>query len=171
MPLSPFEKKIKAMNRMLENGGNMSDALRAAGYSENYAHSGRFAKTKTYKTYKELLNQYIPDTMIAEKHAEMMNATKLEHGVFPMLMDDTLIFELLMQTGCLVTKIVEIMGQKHVWYRAPDQQARKNAMDMAYKCKDHYAAEKFEDVTPLRKLSNEELAQKRKELIKMLLKK
>jgi hypothetical protein len=59
----------------------------------------------------------------------------------------------------------------HVWYYAPDNKARKDAIDMAYKLRGEFAPEKFEVTDPIRQLSDSELVEEVRDLKKFFLKK
>ncbi len=163
-------RRAETMKKLLENNGkSLSKAMLDAKYSPSYAKNPQLFK-KTRK-WKEIMADKLSEEMVSDVHAELLKATKLEQGIFPLKMEDELIRVLVSEVGCTVMKIVEIMGKKYVWYRAPDNQAKKAALDMAYKLQGKYAAEKFEEINPLAKLSNAELAEKRKILLKFLLKK
>ena len=55
-------KQKKAVDIMLENGGNVSKAMREAGYSENTAKTPQ--KLTQSDGYKELMEAYLPDDML-----------------------------------------------------------------------------------------------------------
>ena len=56
------DKVKKAIDNIIENGGNVSQALRDAGYSEAYArNSHKFIATKKFE---ELTEKYLPDDFL-----------------------------------------------------------------------------------------------------------
>lgn len=55
---------------------------------------------------------------------------------------DEEIVQLLADVNCTVRKIVHGETARHVYFWAPDNKARKEALDMGYKLKGHYAPEK-----------------------------
>ncbi|EKE25681.1 MAG: hypothetical protein ACD_5C00075G0013 [uncultured bacterium] len=162
-------RRAKTVKDILENTGkSVSKAMLDAGYSPSYAKNPQdFKKTRKWK---EIMDDKLSEEMVAEVHAELLKATKLEQAIFPLGVADELIRLIVSEVGCVVMKIVELMGKKYVWYRAPDAAAKKAAVDMVYKLRGKYAAEKFEEVNPLKKLSNAELAEKKKVLLDFLLK-
>jgi hypothetical protein len=56
------EKQQRALENLVENGGNVSRAMRDAGYSENTAKTP--SKLTTSKGYQDLLDAYLPDDML-----------------------------------------------------------------------------------------------------------
>lgn len=57
-------KHKKVFEKMAENGGNLSKAVRDCGYSKVYASNSTIQKTKTFQ---ELAAKYLPDDLILEK--------------------------------------------------------------------------------------------------------
>jgi hypothetical protein len=147
-----------AYRKVLENTGkgmSMGKAMLEAGFSPGYAKNPQDLK-KT-KTWKQLMKEFLPDSEVAATHARLMRAHKVESMIFPRDMEDEEIIELLGEVRCVVRKIKEIMGMKHVWYWAADNKSQKDAVDMAYKLKGKYAAEKLDISRPLKDMSDEEL--------------
>lgn len=144
--------------------------MRQAGYSVSYSrHPHQRKKTANFR---ELLEQVFPDHEVLLSHSALKDSRKIEHMVFPPTMDDKEIATLLESVNCFLRKVVHGEQSKHAYYWAPDNKARKEALDMLYKLKGHYAPEKVEDVTdPYRKLSTEELLKRKKEALDFLKKK
>jgi len=68
----PSLRAKKAVALMGENGGNVSKALRDAGYGPGYAdHPEKFTATQTFK---ELAEQMLPDDLLLQKHREGLEA-------------------------------------------------------------------------------------------------
>lgn len=67
------QKMIKTLEKMVTNGGVLEPAMRdiKPPYSEGYIQSHKIKKTKTWK---ELTDKYFPDTKLAKKHGELLNA-------------------------------------------------------------------------------------------------
>jgi hypothetical protein len=154
----PLDRVAKAYRKVLENRGkgmSMQQAMLEAGFSPAYAKNSH--QLKNTKTWKQLMKDFLPDHEVAETHSRLMRAHKLEHSMFPRDLEDDEIIELLGDVNCVVRKIKEIMGMKHVWYWAADNKAQKDAVDMAYKLKGKYAAEKLDISRPLKDMSDEEL--------------
>ena len=110
-------KQKKAFKEAVENGGNVSRAMIDVGYSPATAHTPQ--KLTDTKGWKELMEEYIPDDLLARKHLELLNKREVirwfNHATGEMEM--------------------EVTDQ-------PDGQAVPKALDMAYKLKGSYAAEK-----------------------------
>lgn len=67
-------KQEQAFDNVVENGGNVSKAMRDAGYSESTAKTPQ--KLTESKGWVELINEKLPDSLLAEKHLEGLNAIK-----------------------------------------------------------------------------------------------
>jgi len=168
-------KQTTAAKKVVENGGNVSQAMIEAGYSPNTAHTPQ--KLTQSKGWDELMAEFLSDAELQEKHRELLNATKVEHMTFPLgpktdkerdvlealppeiktvmeaqqelartTLTDEEITDLLKTVSCVVQRIVHGQTARHVYYWAADSKARKDALDMAYKLKGRYATEKV-DVT------------------------
>lgn len=200
----------KAILKMAENVGNggkpmaMSKALAAVGYSPSYSDNPqRFLRTKTAQ---ELLEEYLPDELIAKRHSELLDAGEIQHYLFPSIKETVVEEEKEPQPngGALKRKkkkpakhikkmeltneeikmIVEsvpgcrLIYVKRDWtgawafFSSPNTRSRKDAIDMAYKRKGDYAAEKVElTKRKYQDLSNAELMALEAKLKGFLLKK
>jgi hypothetical protein len=68
-----IKQKI-AIKKIVENGGNVAQAMRDAKYKEGSINNpGSLTKSKAFK---ELLGQYLPDDKLLQKHTEALEATK-----------------------------------------------------------------------------------------------
>lgn len=155
----PSLKAKKAFIDVVENGRSVSSAMVAAGYSENTAKvPGKLTKSKSWQ---QMMEEYLPDKMLAQAHQSLISATKLDHMVFPLegskqtkqldkersKLSDEDIIEMLAEVGCTVRKIVHGEQARHVYFWAADHKPRKDGIDMAYKLKGSYAPEKSLVVT------------------------
>jgi len=70
-------KMEKVAKDVLENGGSIAPAMRKAGYSEAYSKNPH--KITSSKSWQELMEQYLPDDLLASKHQELIMKTD-EHG-------------------------------------------------------------------------------------------
>ncbi len=61
-------KQTKALNKVVENGGNISKAMRDSGYSSSTAKNPK--KLTNSKAWNELLDYYLPDEMLIAVLAE-----------------------------------------------------------------------------------------------------
>lgn len=68
------EKQKRALDKMLENGGNISKAMREVGYSENTAKTPQ--KLTDSKGWKELTEAYLPDDMLLRSLSEDIEEKK-----------------------------------------------------------------------------------------------
>lgn len=155
---SALSRTALAYKKVAENIGKgkpMGEAMIEAGFSLSYSKSPD--KLKNTKTWKQLMKDFLPDSEIAATHARLMKAHKVESMTFPRDVEDEEIIALLGEVRCVVRRIREIMGQKYVWYWANDNKAQKDAVDMAYKLKGKYAAEKFDINRPLKDMTDDEL--------------
>lgn len=146
------------------------------GYSESYADSGLFKKTKTWQ---ELLNQYLPKEKLAIRHGELVDFSHLQQFTFPFKKGKAVISDKQIQSvvesipGCKLIEIVDnkIFG-KVAFFLSPDGKIRKEALDLAYKLHGSYAPEQIElTKRKYQDLSNAELAELEKTLINYLLNK
>lgn len=107
-------KQKKALSKMIKNNGNVSKAMREAGYSKYTAKNPK--KLTESAGFKELLEKHLPDTLLMEKHAELLNV--------PMKVRT-------FKKGDLQLEIEQV-----------DSHAISKGLDMAYKIKGKYAPEK-----------------------------
>ena len=133
----------------------MQKALVKKGYTNNYAKSGNIKKTKSWN---QLMEEYLPDSLLAKTHSELLDFKKLDYMLFNADVKDDDIYELMEKVNCIPKKIIHGIQGTHVYFWQPDGRIRKDATDMAYKVKGKMAPEKFEvERTGLQTLSDEEL--------------
>jgi hypothetical protein len=138
--------------------------MRQAGYSVSYSRHPGVRKGK--KNFRELLEAFFPDGEVLSTHIALKDSRRVDHMTFPTSMEDSDIEKLLSDTNCFLRKIVHGEQAKHAYFWAPDNKARKEALDMIYKLKGHYAPEKIEDVTDIYKnLTTEELLKRKQEAL------
>lgn len=136
--------KQKRTFKAVVNGSTIKSAMVKAGYSEKTAK--RTNKVTRTKGWEELMQQELPDGLLAKKHRELLDGTEIDHMVFPLNISDEEITELLVSANCLAKKFMHSETQTHVWFFAPDNKAKKDALDMAYKLKGKYAPDKHLNV-------------------------
>ena len=130
------EKQKLAVQIYVENRGiSKSEAMRRAGYSEATAKNPK--NLTDSKTWQELIDQYLPDDRLAQKHVELLDATRVETAQFPGYLSHDLIREILVEAGCKPRNFETNpkTGIISVWYWAPDRKAQASALDLAYKLK------------------------------------
>lgn len=70
-------RQKKATEKLVENGGNISQAMLAAGYSPNTAHTPQ--KLTESKGFEELRDQFMPDNEVLATHKAGFSAMRI-HG-------------------------------------------------------------------------------------------
>lgn len=113
------QKQKRAIQKMAENGGNASAAMREAGYSEETIKDP--GKLTNSKAYREFFKEHISHDVLKEKHLALLNKQQV-------------IAKNNNETG-----EIEIIRTGEI-----DVQAVKAGLDMAYKVVGEYAAEKHE---------------------------
>lgn len=149
-------KHRKVIKKMVQNGGiSLQEAMRQVGYSEAYIRS---AKIKTTDTFQEMLNKVFPDDIINAKTVQLLNASRLDHQVFPQSMTDEEIKEVIESVpGCKLRKIKHSEQANHAYFWNPDNRTQKDILDMLHKLKGTYAPEKWKNVDPFAEMSDAEL--------------
>jgi hypothetical protein len=94
--------------------------------------------------WSELLDAYLPQGDLLETHKTLLKASRIDHLVFTRDGEptDDEIGIMLAEVGCKLRKIVHGETQRHVYFFAPDNKARANALEMAYKLRGSFAADK-----------------------------
>lgn len=161
-----------AFDKVVENGGNVSRAMIDIGYSPATAKTPqKLTESVGWKElvnehmsdgelmvkHKQLLNSTKIEHMtfpLGPKKTETQDAVikKLPKNLSTILdaeialsqtsLSDDDIKQMLAEVNCKVRQIVHGETARHVYYWAPDTKALKDALDMAYKLKGSYAAEK-----------------------------
>lgn len=138
--VKPTAMQKLAARKLVENGGKKGKAMKDAGYGKGIQKNPK--KVIESKGFKQLLDKYLPENTVLKKHKRLLDSKSIEHMVFPSVIIDKNIKSLLRSVGCTVKKIQRGDHGVHVWYWSPNDLARKNAIDMAYKLRGSYAAEK-----------------------------
>lgn len=150
------ERIERVFNKSLANGGNVAKAMREEKYSKSMTRNSQ--KIKQTKTWQQLMDSYIPDTLVARTHKELFHASAIDHMVYPLSMTDKEITQVVESIkGCKVKKIKRGEQAVHVYFWIPNSKARKEAVELAYKIRGRFAPTEIK-VSPLQKLSDEELA-------------
>lgn len=138
----PTIKQAGAIKELVEKGGKISigKAMRNAGYSSKTAKNPK--KLTDSKAWDELMEEYLPDRELAKVHHGLLKSMRIEHMVFPTNIKDKEIDELLKSVNCQVRKIMHGDQAIHCWFWSPNDKARNDALDKAYKLKGKYAPEK-----------------------------
>ena len=140
---TPTLRMRKTAKILMENNGkSVSSAMREAGYPPTTAKNPQQV-TKT-KSWQALMDQYLPQDLIARKHQELLEAEEI---------------------------VFIPRGNKILEKKRPDFAARKAGVDMAHKLRGNFAPEKVElSKRKFQDMSNKELsefiAQKSAKLLK-----
>jgi hypothetical protein len=110
-------KQQKAIKKTLENGGNVTQAMREVGYAETTIHNPK--NLTESKAFMELFQETVTDELLAQKHLELLN--KREVAI----------------RNNVTSGEIEVIPTGEL-----DVQAVKAGLDMAYKLKGSYAPEK-----------------------------
>lgn len=159
-------KHAQVLKKTTENIGKgkkptVEQAAKDLGYSESYARSGALTKTKSWK---QMLDQYLPESKLLDLHDKQLNSWKLQSMLFQKQVSDADIFELMETVNCVVKKVVEIPTGKLVFYICPDNQSRNKALEMGLKLHKRLTDKvEIRDTTPYSGLSDAELAEKIKQ--------
>jgi|ERR1051325_82823 hypothetical protein len=68
-------KQKRAFKELAVNGGNITAAMRSAGYAESITNDTR--KLTNSKGFQELLNEYLPDELLTNVHLQGLRATRI----------------------------------------------------------------------------------------------
>jgi len=109
-------RQKKAIEKVVENGGNVSKAMRDADYS--LATTKTPQKLTQSKAWMELMEEHLPDDKLLEKHKEALDAVK---PIGAQILID--------KEGKVVSKDNEGMIE------VPDQQTRLKAVELGYRVK------------------------------------
>ena len=132
-------KQQRAAQELVGNGGNVTKAMIAAGYSPATANTpGTLTQSKAWP---ELLEKFVPDSLLVKKHKEQLEASKHTRLYFDIDDDDDLIEDVCKRLGVelLYIKINKDKTGKTANVKAPDFFFRDLALDKGYKVKGRYA--------------------------------
>ena len=107
----------EVLKKMVGNRGmSRSEAMRQVGYKENYALNGTISGTDSWQ---ELIKTFLPDELLAKRHKELLNKREV-------------IKEFNDVTGLYDKKVID----------QPETQAVSKGLEMAYRLKSKFPAEK-----------------------------
>lgn len=151
---------IKNVENIKEFNGSMRRAIKHAGYSQSLADNPKVLTDR--KWFKSVIPDY---EKTANAMHELMDSSRVEHAVFPLLLSDLEIKELLEEVpGCQLKKIRHSETQTHAWYWVPDNRAKKDAIDIVLKVRGDYAAEKLKIVDEYEHMTDDEILSEIEEL-------
>lgn len=159
----------KKLLEKVGSGKTITQAAKEVGYSENYAKSGNITKSKSWK---QLLDEYLPESKLLKVHDQQLNSYKLQSMLFQKQIDDETIYELMESINAVLKKIVEIPTGKVVFYITVDNQSRNKALEMGLKLHKKLTDKvEVKDTTPFTGLTDAELAERIKKGRNFFLKK
>ena len=171
--------RIKAVAEKVlagKDGKSVGAAMREVGYSENYADNPQ--KLTKSKTWKELMKEFLPDDLIAETHHSLLKSATVDQLTFKPSKAGKPVSEEFIEgviaqiPGAKLLSVADGFESSRIaYFTLPEGRIRKEAVEMAYKLRGRFAAEKIEVDDPYDKLSNGELAAKINKLKAHLLKK
>jgi len=142
-------KKAKVIND-LTRGCTLEKAEANAGYKKG-------TYTPSSRTFQEVLQEILPDEFLVQKHKELMDDHRNIREIVISTTDDLAIKKAIKGlTNVSVVKNTE-RGYTTLIINEPDKQARRDALEMAYKIKGHYAPQQIEIKRDYQELSDEEL--------------
>ena len=109
-------KQKAAIQKVVENHGNVSRAMLEVGYDPTTAKNPK--NLTTSKAWMELMEEHLPDSSLLEKHKEALNATK---PIGAQILID--------KDGKTISKENEGMIE------VPDQVVRLKAVELGYRVK------------------------------------
>lgn len=149
---------------------SVGDAARAVGLPESIAtHPSQIVNTPEWN---QLLDEMLPRGELLDVHKGLLRASRIDHMIFadgpkdeqscmrfieerntkikpddhPYTRDDVLtdddIRAMLEEKNCTVRRISRTENSRHVYFFAPDNRARKDALEMAYKLRGDFAGDK-----------------------------
>lgn len=121
-----------AYKKVLE-GAKLSHAMKEVGYAPSTSKTtGKLTRTKGWQ---ELLDKNLSDRRLVEAHSELLDARQPAYFTFSKQLSDEEITEHVEAAGFRVIVIRDSDKGKLAFYSTIDTNARKSALDMAYKLK------------------------------------
>ena len=130
---------LKKISENLGKGKSLGEIMRELGYSKTYSLNPD--QLKATSSWQALMDKYLSDEDLAETHKGLLKATSIDHMVFitdEKTLPDDEIREMLASVNCTVRKIIHGETARHVYFWSPDNRARKDGVEMAYKLKKRY---------------------------------
>jgi hypothetical protein len=134
-------KQKLAFREVVLNGSTLTKAMKKAGYADTTATTtGKLTNTKGWR---ELMQQFIPDEELVQKHKEQLNSSKLVKLYFDIDDEDEVIEDVCKKLGVelLYVKVNKTKDGKTANVKAPDFFFRDLALDKGYKVKGRYSTE------------------------------
>lgn len=108
-------------------------AMLDAGYAAASAKNPQ--QLKRSKGWKELMEDHLPDPWLLKKHVELLDSYGIDHMVFPIVVTELEVTDLLVLAHCVPKKFKLLPTGLHCWFFIPNTKARQEALTLAYKIK------------------------------------
>lgn len=113
--------------------------MRELGYSTSYSESpSQLTRTKSWNV---LMEEHIPDSLLAEKHRELLQSKQVNRFIFSPKLSDEEIIDIVNEAGFKVIVIRKSPMGKMAFYSVPNVRGIDRGLDMAFKLKNKYAPE------------------------------
>ncbi|MDO8487560.1 MAG: hypothetical protein Q7S45_04650 [Candidatus Curtissbacteria bacterium] len=137
-------KQKLAATKLVENGGNVSKSMIDAGYSKASAKNPQ--KLTRSKGWQPLMEKYLPEEDVLKKHGQLLNSSEIDKFIFPNDMTDKEIeFVVRKIPDAKLIQIQRNQQSARAYFSLPNNKVRKDAIDMTYKLRGRYKAEKVND--------------------------
>lgn len=133
------EKQKRAIEKIVENRGNISRAMLEAGYSPNSAKNPK--NLTQSKLWQKLMDKHLPDDKLAKIHKEQLEAKTIRSMPFHYKLKDNEIKKIIESEGFKFISTKRFMTTAIVFFSINDVVAIDKALDKAYKLKGKYSSE------------------------------
>ena len=143
-------KRLRVVKEIF-NGKSTDEALEAAGYSKESNH------IVSRKPFRELLDEVMPEAFVADQHKRLYSEHRNLKEVRINTTDPDKIAKAIEGYENASYSVNEAEGYTTLIINEVDRQARKDAVDMAYKLRGAFAPDKVVVKRELEDLSDDEL--------------
>lgn len=132
-------RMFTTVQKMVANGGNsgsLAQAMRDAGYSENYARNPQ--KIKKTRAWTDLVQDSLSNDLIIQKHQEMLNSYRFHSIKVSIEAYDNSCISMFREIGWYIVSEIRDGEFIRLTCAIPDTRAITRAIDLAYKIKGRY---------------------------------
>lgn len=134
--------EMKFVKKYIENGEASKSVQQVFGIKNKQYAATKGARLMAKPKIIKAIADAFPIDYLASKHTDLFNQKEVEYFTFPKKMSDEEIKGHVEGSGLTLVNVRESMVGKMAFYTRPDTAALKAALDMGYKLKGSYAAEK-----------------------------
>ena len=162
------EKQTKAAQKLVGTGGNVTAAMREAGYKENTINTP--SKLTESKAWPELMEKYYPDEKITKIQNKLLGAKFLREDTFPLELTENEVRKIIRSAGGKLSLIKNFPKRKQtedqssctgywkVYFTIPNEKIIDSVMDKILKSKGRYVQKiQVEDKRKYGSISDEDL--------------